>query len=266
MIREVDLVSYLPPFMADFKEINVALEAENPEFRLVWQGVDRALKNEFILDADEYGISRFEKMLKIYPSKEDTLESRRARVLARWFSSIPYVWRVFLERLKTICGNSTCTVIPHFVDGYLVELELNLELYGQVEELEHLIEEMFPANIAFSVKNSLICNADGFALVIGGVCFCERFFITNDGKETHVINGSANTGGGIGAVESFFITNDSRENMSASGAALYGGAAANVEMIGISNDFKEQFNISGDALTGAGTVVTEFFEIQQNEE
>ena len=32
MIREVDLVSYLPPFVGEYKETNLALTAENPEF------------------------------------------------------------------------------------------------------------------------------------------------------------------------------------------------------------------------------------------
>ena len=31
MIREVDLVSYLPPFMAEYQEDKVTLTAENPE-------------------------------------------------------------------------------------------------------------------------------------------------------------------------------------------------------------------------------------------
>ena len=44
MIREVDLVSYLPPFMAEFKEIMATLEAENPEFVLVWEAADRVLQ------------------------------------------------------------------------------------------------------------------------------------------------------------------------------------------------------------------------------
>ena len=55
MIREVDLVSYLPPFMAEFKEIMATLEAENPEFVLVWEAADRVLQNEFIETSDEYG-------------------------------------------------------------------------------------------------------------------------------------------------------------------------------------------------------------------
>lgn len=62
MIREVDLVSYLPPFIAEYKETNITLTAENPEFVLVWNATDKTLKNEFIATADEYGISRFEKI------------------------------------------------------------------------------------------------------------------------------------------------------------------------------------------------------------
>ena len=74
MIREVDLISYLPPFIAEYKQVSRTLEAENPEFRIVWEAANRVLYNEFIATADEYGIGRYEKMLKIYPSKEDTLE------------------------------------------------------------------------------------------------------------------------------------------------------------------------------------------------
>ena len=37
MIREVDLVSYLPPFLAEYRELKAALEAEDPEFALVWR-------------------------------------------------------------------------------------------------------------------------------------------------------------------------------------------------------------------------------------
>ena len=35
MKREVDLVSYLPPFMQKYREPVAALEAEKPEFDLI---------------------------------------------------------------------------------------------------------------------------------------------------------------------------------------------------------------------------------------
>ena len=55
MIREVDLVAYLPPFIAEYKETNVALTAENTEFALIWQEEDQSLKNEFIVTAEGCG-------------------------------------------------------------------------------------------------------------------------------------------------------------------------------------------------------------------
>ena len=68
MTKEVDLVSYLPPYLAEFKEISVALEAENPEFVIVWNAADRVLYNEFIATADEYGPrSRRREGLSMYP-------------------------------------------------------------------------------------------------------------------------------------------------------------------------------------------------------
>lgn len=64
--RIVDLVSYLPHFLAEYKEINAALTAENPEFQITWDAAKRVLYNEFIETADEYGISRFENFLKSF--------------------------------------------------------------------------------------------------------------------------------------------------------------------------------------------------------
>ena len=41
MIRNVDLVSYLPPIMAEFQEYRATLEAENPEFVIIWNATDQ---------------------------------------------------------------------------------------------------------------------------------------------------------------------------------------------------------------------------------
>lgn len=125
MNREVDLLAYLPPFLQEFKENRETLEAENPEFVLAWNGADRVLKNEFIDTADEYGISRFEKILKITPQPNDTLASRRRRVLFRWFNKLPYTLKNFLERLKEICGESDFTVIKEFL-RYRINLQIQI--------------------------------------------------------------------------------------------------------------------------------------------
>ena len=137
MIRNVDLVSYLPPIMAEFQEYRATLEAENPEFVLVWNATDQVLQNEFIATADEYGISRFEQILNILPSKEDTLESRRSRVQTRWFNTIPYTLKALLGKLIALCGENNFTVVKDY-DHYKISIFTDLELFGQAEQLTRL--------------------------------------------------------------------------------------------------------------------------------
>lgn len=262
MTKEVDLVSYLPPFMAEFKEIAVTLEAENPEFVLVWNAADRVLQNEFIETADEYGIARFENILHILPSTEDTLESRRARVQARWFNTIPYTLKAFIAKLVALCGDSDFTITKEY-QNYTIEILTNLELFGQVEELERIIESMIPCNMIVISENEIPCDAAGFAFIAGGVCAVEMFFITNDEQIHRTISSKAAFKGGTVETAHYFITNDSKENVAVCGSALHGGGAVNSATVVITNDFNEQFNISGENSVGSGVVVSEFVEIKQ---
>lgn len=178
MTREVDLVSYLPPFLAEFKEISVTLEAENPEFALVWNAAERVLYNEFIETADEYGISRFEKILNILPSTEDTLESRRARVQARWFNTIPCTLKAFIAKLIGICGKSNFSVVKDYLN-YNIKIAVCLELFGQVDELERIIETMIPCNMTVNSVNEIKCAAEGQSLIGSGVSVSEIIIIGN---------------------------------------------------------------------------------------
>lgn len=151
MIRETDLVSYLPPFMRDFKEVTGALEAENPEFLLVWKAADKALSNEFIETADEYGLSRFEKILNILPSKEDTIESRRARIQARWFNTVPGTVKGLIAKLHMLCGSCDLIIKRDFIN-YLLEIEIESDgvFFGQPEEVKNIVETMIPCNMKYN--------------------------------------------------------------------------------------------------------------------
>lgn len=180
MIREVDLVSYLPPFMQKYKEPTAALEAENPEFVTAWKAVDRILYNRFISTADEYGISRFEKMLDIYPSDEDTLESRRSRVYARWFTMLPYTMKMLLRTLAMICRDTVFVLAHDFGEGYRLSLITNLESYGKVEELEKTLYDMLPCNIIMDAENKIEGQSDGVVYTYGSVAFAQDACIISE--------------------------------------------------------------------------------------
>lgn len=262
MIREVDLVDYyLPPFMQTYKEPVATLNAEQPEFQLVWKATDRVLYNRFISTADEYGISRFEKILGIFPSSEDTIESRRSRVQSKWFTKTPYTWRVLLEKLMVLCGDTDFVLTNNFSEGYTLTLVTDLELYGQVEELESIINMMIPENIVIDSRNNIPCNAKGVVLFCGGVCFTNIFTVTNDFRENNISSGSMVFGGIASLTDSVQVTDAFQQAVSINGNVKIGGGISETAILKITQDFDEAIRADGAAKVGGGIVQVDFIEI-----
>jgi hypothetical protein len=262
MIREVDLVSYLPPFMQQYKEPVAALKAEDPEFLIVWKAVDKILYNHFISTCDEYGIGRYEKMLGIYPTSEDTLESRRSRVQSKWFNTIPYTMRVFIQKLTVLCNDTDFTLSHNFTEGYTLNIDTDLELFGQVEELEYIITTMIPENIVVISQNNIPCNAWGSVFMGGGICFVNDFNITNDFRETFSVESNVAFGGGIVQTDMMTVTDAGRETVTAKGDALFSGGSVHTDMIQLTDGFNDVIRADADAAIGTGAVMVDIIEIK----
>lgn len=154
------LLEYLPPFLREYREFNEIANAEEPELDGLSEKALRVLKNQFIETADEYGIAEFEKMLGIFPSKSDSLESRRARVFSRWFTELPYTLKAFLTKLAGLSEYGNIAVSVDF-DRYLIAIDTDFEYYGQTDEIERLVDLMFPCNIIAELRNTVRLGADG---------------------------------------------------------------------------------------------------------
>ena len=195
MIREVDLVDYyLPPFMQKYKEPVAALKAEEPEFQLIWKAADRVLYNHFISTADECGISRFEKLLGIFPSSEDTLESRRERIQSRWFKSIPYTLKTLINKLITLCGDRDFTIKADFSESYTMILNVSLYIFGQVDELNDILSYMIPQNIVVEVNNTLNYEHSVCIYEAGATMKTKTYTINTQTEKEREITGYIRTG------------------------------------------------------------------------
>ncbi|MGN0680280.1 MAG: putative phage tail protein [Oscillospiraceae bacterium] len=179
-MNDVNLAEYLPPFLREYKELKAVMDAENPEFIRLSEATERVLKNEFIETADEFGISRFEKLLGILPSKNDTLESRRARVYSRWFTELPYTLKAFLAKLAGLSEYGNISVSVDF-EHYRIAIDTDFELYGQTDELERLVELMFPCNIIADLRNTVRAKSERLLFAGGAVAVTEPVFINQEG-------------------------------------------------------------------------------------
>ncbi len=155
MNKDVNLIGHLPSYLHEYDEISQVMGAENPEFQVGWNKTTEVEDNSFILYTNEDGISRFEKMMGILPSTEDTLDARKSRVLSRWNDGIPYTYKGLIQKLTTLCGEGNFQVTPDFND-YELTIETSLSLSGQVEELDRLLGYMIPANIVVISNNELV--------------------------------------------------------------------------------------------------------------
>ncbi len=199
MIKNVDLISYLPQILQDVREYTVIMYAENPEFQLVIDESEKIKNNQFIKTSDLEGISKFEKLLNIIPLADDTLQSRISRVMSRWNDVVPYTYKALIERLNILCDGVNFTINRNF-NEYKMEIITHLELSGQVDELQYLLGCMIPVNIELTSKNDIYCDSYGQQNI--GMAFCQTFELSDAFKSDFNLQGSSIIGGSlIGLVE-----------------------------------------------------------------
>lgn len=207
---ERKLINYLPYQVREFKEYQGITTGEQPEFVLAWDYWQEVFDNQYIDIAGDCGLSRWEKMLGITPKATETLESRRITIKTRLNNFTPYTFRAFMRMLNYIADGEPFEV---YLDPgtYLMRFVLQWEARGKIENLEYLIQEILPQNIAIDSKNKIPCEAEGVALIGGGVCFAQWFLITNDGEEQHTLNGPILAGDGSSVTIEIIQANSEEE-------------------------------------------------------
>lgn len=189
MIREVELLSYLPKFIQEYREMKQIMVTETPEIQVLENETEIIKNNQFILSCDVMGIKRFESLLDICPSTDDTLQTRILRVLARWNNALPYTYRGLKEKLNVICGKGNYQLLPNF-DVYTLNLIVCLRLSGQVAELDYLLSYMIPANIHVIVENILHHEIVGNIFLGSATVQTSYCNIISNMHQEHIIQGN----------------------------------------------------------------------------
>ena len=152
MVKEVDLLSYWMPVLRQIKEFKEIAKAEEPEIRALLEACDRTISNFFIYTADEYGISRFEKMMGIYPDEGTDLETRRYNVLVKWKDRVPYTEGELNDWLLSLCGDGKYSITPHN-ENYSIDISTEVGARGAFDAITTLLLDMLPCNMVLILKN-----------------------------------------------------------------------------------------------------------------
>ena len=144
-----NLIEYLPPVLQDYKELKAIMYTEQPEFEFIWDAKDLALINMFIIEANEYGIARWEKILGIAATQKDNLEQRRTRILARINEKLPYSVRVLHRLMKEICGDAGTISVDHAQKKISASVK-NADR-GTYMDVREMLERVVPVNMLIDV-------------------------------------------------------------------------------------------------------------------
>ena len=164
----VDLLSYLPDFMQEYREIRWIMESEEPELRLLWELLRKVFNNQFIQYCDGDGISKFEEMLGLHRYENDTLEIRIFRVLTYWNDQIPYTWRVLVNRMDQLCGTGNYELRPNF-NAYELGITTKFDDAKKYDELNNMLKTILPANLGFNSINILTPKTENRIFISNGV-------------------------------------------------------------------------------------------------
>lgn len=145
------LIDYLPPYMQEYLEMQRIMDAEQPEFDLLWEVCENALADQFIWDTTEYGVMRWESMLDITPKDTDTLDERKFRIFVRLNQELPYTMTRLKEALTNLCG-ADGFAIDLQAKQYHIEIKLAIGHHSNYKEVADLLYTMIPANMTQYVK------------------------------------------------------------------------------------------------------------------
>jgi len=190
MSKIVDTISYWMPILRKIKEFQEIAKTEDIELNLIYEEVERILNNMFIETSDEYGISRLEKIIGIVPDVENTLETRRLKVLSRWNYRVPYTDRELYNKLLSLCGTGNFTIIENYKE-YILDIITNIGIAGGFDEACRILMLMMPCNLVVTISNELDevgVNVSSYGI---GISTSMHYTVTNDLQVTNKI--SSNT-------------------------------------------------------------------------
>lgn len=155
MEYKTPIIEFLPEFIQRYREIQQITGTEQTEFDKLWELLEWALLNCFVLDADEYGIGRSETIIGITSKADDTLEERRLAVIARINESLPYSYRRLLEMIAGVCLDS---YFQAELDPALYSLKVRIrasigtkekDALGMLKAVDALVHRVKPCNIVY---------------------------------------------------------------------------------------------------------------------
>ena len=150
--RIVEIEKYWTSVVRDTAEFQQLAHALNSEFNRILGCIYRILKDAFITDATEYGVSRWEKILELPVNPSATLEERKVQILTYLSIRRPYTIRVLKQMLTGLLGEGNFEV---YIDNDAQTLTIVLvsTVESMREKIDELCARVIPQNLVIEITD-----------------------------------------------------------------------------------------------------------------
>ena len=149
-----ELLKYMPDYYNGVYEMEELLKAQSKGLYQFDGEINRTLLNEFIVQADEKGISVFEDQAGIKPDSGASLETRRNNVLLRLLPPKPLTKR-YLNHLLEIMNLKSHVDVDYAKHLAIVEAESADITPDKVNSMKYMLNIALPATMIYDIKINL---------------------------------------------------------------------------------------------------------------
>lgn len=174
---------YLPEELKKYKEFIAIGDTVDKQFDKLETDKRRVLLNGFIMTLDDYGCTRWEKMLHLVRRDSDSLEDRRKRILIKFLNQLPYTEKRLREMLTSLCGEDGYHLEVNITEE-CVRVKIELGRKNQFREVQKMLEDIVPLNLWLDVQ--LLYNTHR---VLGGYTHRHLAKFTHRGLREEDLNG-----------------------------------------------------------------------------
>lgn len=146
------LIDYIPHIIRDVREYKAILnDGEDTEIESLWGSLEDALNDQFIMDSTEYGVSRWERLLKITPKATATLEERKFTILTKINEQIPFTMTTLKEQLISLCGGAENVQVTLDANAYHLKVLIAVAAKSMYDDIGLFLRRIVPANLTIEM-------------------------------------------------------------------------------------------------------------------
>lgn len=127
------------------------MATEQEEAETLWDALADVMNDQFVQDATEAGVARWEFVLGITPKPTDSIADRKFRILTRIGEQLPFTLRSLEQQLEHLCGAGRYSVSIN-AGNYKLTIRVALVAQNNYNDVVALVNRIAPANLVIDLS------------------------------------------------------------------------------------------------------------------